>query len=166
MGGDSRVGPSPPSERPELPQSLQTHTERDQRLASFRCRPACCIACSALPCLAMPRLPASTITPCLLALFALYLCHHHHERQDHLQCFAKTALQAASPRDCIKQPMHRLLHSVHFVFCICPFPFHEPETAVSSLATSSCTKEQETALGSLATYSNDLWDGIWHAVLG
>ena len=56
-----------------------------------------------------------------------------------------------------EQPVHP--SSCAFIrFCIqsIPIHFHEPETALSSLATSTCIK---------AT-SNGLWDSAWPAVLG
>ena len=119
----------------------------------------------ALPCHALFACLCHNPMPATL-LFALPLClHHHHVRQDR-QCLQGLPCRQPHHGDCSEQPVHRLLHSVHFVFCISPFPFHEPETAVSSLATSSCTKAPATALGSLATYSNGLWDDIWYAGLG
>ena len=164
LGGDSRVGPSPCSERPAPPHSLQTHAERDQRPASFTCRPVVLYRLFRI-CLAMPCSPASAITPCLLPCLHLLLCHRSSPCAPGSSSVCKdcpagshitgTALSSL----CIGCINHScvLLPSIHF---------HEPETAVSSLATSSCTKEPETALGSLATSSNGLWDGTWHAVLG
>ena len=163
MGGDSEVGRSLFSERLAPPHSLQTNMERDQRPASFTCRPVVLyrlfrmtLPCHALfACLCHNPMPAT--------LFALPLCHPR-------PCAPGSSVLKGLPcrqphhGDCIEQPVHRILHPVQF------HPVHfreEPGTAVGSrLPPCSCTREPETALGSLAASSNGLWDGIWHAGLG
>jgi len=154
LGGDNGLSPSPPSERPAPPHSLHrtSRTIPDhpgRRPAShaglvvlqFLVR----ICHASFACLCHNPMPAT--------LFALPLCHHHHVRQDH-PVFCKDC-----PAGSLITGLHLSSPCIHFVF-LHPSPaIHssEPETALSSLATSSsCIK---------AT-SNGLWDGAWPAMLG
>ena len=166
MGGNSRVGPSPCSERPAPPHSLQTNTERDQRPASFTCQPVVLshLFHMALPCHALFACLCHNPMPATL-LFALPLCHHPQPcAPGSFSVLQRLPCRQPHHWDCIEQLVHRFLHPVQF------HPVHfreEPGTSLGSrLPPCSCTKEPETTLGSLATSSNGLWDGIWHAVLG
>ena len=106
LGGDSRVGPSPFSERPAPPHSLH-RTSRTIPEAGQLHMPACCaVSRSNMPvriCLAMPHLLAFVMTPCLLALFALPLCSPtHHVRQDHPgKCLQRLPCRQPHTGDCV-----------------------------------------------------------------
>ena len=144
LGGDSRVGPSPFSERPAPPHSL--HKPHGTRPEAGQLRmPACLcyIFWSALPCLAMPHLPASDITPCLIPYLHCPCVHHpsmcariiasvcqdcpagNHTRGLHLSSpcvhlFLHPVHLHPFPclclraRDRIEQPGHLFLHKGHF----------------------------------------------------
>ena len=109
LGGDSRLGPSPPSERPAPPPDLK---EPHQRPASFICQPVCATAA----CSGLTLLPASATTPCLLALVCVcpYVSIHHHVRQDR-QCLQGLPCRHPHRGDCVEQPVHRsCIHPVYF----------------------------------------------------
>ena len=96
----------------------------------------------------MPCLPASALTPCLLALVcicpipSITMCARIITqvaglpyRQPHrplcllasvpIQYSAGTALQAATPRDCIEQPVHRVFHPyIHPLIFLCLRQYH------------------------------------------
>ena len=99
MGGDRRLGPSPPSERPAPPHSLYNLTDHT------RGRPAHAglLVLQFLVRIALPCLVACLIiTPCLLPLICIAPVSSSSTMCARIiQCFARTALQAASPRDCI-----------------------------------------------------------------
>ena len=116
--------------------------------------PAClCYSGLFRVCLAMPCLPASAITPCLLPLFALPL-HHPSPCAPGSPVFCKdcpagshtTGTASSSPCTiCLHLPS-----SSYLCFCII-HPVHvreEPGTALGSrLLPCSCTREPETAFG-------------------
>ena len=147
LGGDSRVGPSPLSERPAPLHSLQTRTERDQGPASFRCRPVCATAaCSAF---ALPCSPASAITH---ACYPICICPcvsiHHHVRQDRPVFCKDCPAGSHTTGTALSNPCT--------VFCIVhPFLFisrGKPGTALGSrLLSCPCIGSQRLHLGSLAT---------------
>ena len=176
LEGDSRVGPSPPSEQPAPPHSLHEPPERDQRPASFTCRPVVLQrpvpALSACLCLdPMPATLVSCICPCIpsITMCARFIAQ-----------VAGTALQAA-PSTIVFACVHD--HPVHFR--------EEPGTALGSrLPPCPCVhcflcsiqggawdcigqpatflslhREPDCIWAAWLPSSNGLWDGIWHAGL-
>ena len=116
LGGDSRVGPSPFLDRPAPPHCLH-RTSRTRPEAGHLHMPACCAV------FAGPHLPCHALFACLcldhmpVALGCIApMSPSNHVRQDHLQCFARTALQAAHTTGTA------LCSPYLFVFCIHPFP--------------------------------------------
>ena len=110
----------------DLPYCFPPQTSRTRQEAGQLRMPAClCYSGLFRPCLAMPCLPASALTPCLLALVCICPCVHPSPcapgssrklrglpcRQPRrplcllasvpIQCSAGTALQAAAHGDCI-----------------------------------------------------------------
>ena len=130
-GGDSRVGPSPFLERPAPPHSFRNLTGPYQRLASFICRPVV-LHLLVRVCFALPHLPALSLTPCLLPFFHCPCVHHPTmcARTIHLQCFARTALQAATPPG--------LQCAAHTLLCFCIHPFPVPETSFKPQTVDFC----------------------------
>ena len=116
------------------------------------------------PCLAMPCLPASALTPCLLALvFCSYpvpsitMCNR-------ITQVARTALQAAAHGDCIG--------AARAPFCVCLRPFHpahvkgEAWDCIGQPATFLCSfrhllHEPETAFGQPGSLLQE-WPVGWH----
>ena len=96
LGGDSRVGPSPLSERLAPPHSLH-RTTRTIPEAGQLPLPACCATVPDLHCLAMPRLPAFVRSPCLLP----YLhCPCIHQWSQWMDGWNVLVLLSESSRDC------------------------------------------------------------------
>ena len=157
LGGDRRLGPSPPSERPAPPHSLQTHKERDQRPASFTCQPVVldrlfrmALPCHALfACLCHNPMPATLVCVCP-CVHSITMCARI------IAQAAGTALQAA-PSTIVFACVH--VHPVHHR--------EEPGTALGSrLPPCTCAHScihfmnQRLHLGSLAPcFKNGLWDG-------
>ena len=122
LGGDSRLGPSLFLDRTAPLHSLHNLTGPDQRPVSFECRPVLCCSCwsvFAMPCichalfacLCLDPMPASPLLHCPCVTIST-MC----ARTIHLQCFARTALQAATP-----QGLHCAARALLFFFCIHPF---------------------------------------------
>ena len=130
LGGDNGLSPSPPSERPAPPHSLHRTSRTIPDAGQLHMPDWLCY--SSWSAFAMPRLPASAITPCLLP----YL---------HCPCVTITmcarTIQQAFCQDCPAGSHTRGLHlsspCIHhlvlsFVLAFCPSIHEEPGTALSS----------------------------------
>ena len=184
---------SEPAFRPAGTTALPPQTSRMRQEAGQLRMPAClCYSGLFRPCLAMPCLPASALTPCLLALVFVFapVSIHYHVRQDHRascgdcpagspadhcvclpQC-PSSVLQGLPCRQphtgtALVQPVHRLcslLNCAHFKgeAWDCIGP-----PATFCVHTCICFMSQRLHLGSLAPcFKNGLWDGIGHAGMG
>ena len=144
-GGDGRFGPSPFSERPAPPHSLQNLTGPDQRPASFICRPVFVLHLLVRICHAL--LPAFALPPCLLALGCI--CPHVT-----IQPFAPEPSLVLC-KDCpagshttwtaLRSPCFICIQSI---LCFVSIHSKEPGTALSSrLPPCSCKRPLEMACG-------------------